>query len=66
MGRLDSLYMRELGFRPGEGVIMEACRERLKRESLLYSSCCSSGACVYKTLEGGEHFRGYHHVDWGG
>ena len=39
---IDSLHMRELGFRPGERVL-EACRERLKRESLLYALLLQQG-----------------------
>ena len=39
---IDSLHMRELGFRPGERAL-EACRERLKRESLLYALLLQQG-----------------------
>jgi Glycosyl transferase family 2 len=39
---MDSLHMRELGFLPGEAVL-EACRERLKRESLLYALLLQRG-----------------------
>jgi hypothetical protein len=42
---IDSLHMRELGFRPDEGVL-EACRERLKRESLLYALLLQRGVRV--------------------
>ena len=41
-GEIDSLHMRELGFHPREQAL-EACRERLKRESLLYALLLQRG-----------------------